>query len=103
MEYRVWYGGTWSAWQDISGSLPYTYHFSEDCLHYLEIRAYDCLGNEVVDNETFHGDSTPPTTTKTIIGPAHGEYVILSTVIQLHAVDTGTCAVGVDYLHYEIW
>ena len=51
------------------GQLPFIYYFPEDCLHTLDIRAKDCLGNTAYHNETFLVDCTPPDSTKSICGP----------------------------------
>jgi uncharacterized protein YegL len=50
IQYRIWYLGVWSGWTDYTGSITLT----GGCVHYLEARAIDCLGNiGEVDNETF--------------------------------------------------
>jgi streptogramin lyase len=50
VEYRIWYLGTWTDWMIYTGNIT----LSGGCVHYLEARAYDCLGNRgEIDNETF--------------------------------------------------
>jgi uncharacterized protein YegL len=50
VEYRIWYMGVWSGWTDYTGCIT----LNGGCVHYLEARAYDCLGNRgEIDNETF--------------------------------------------------
>ena len=74
VEYRIWYNGVWGSWTDISNELPYVLRFSENCTHYLEINASDCLGNFATDNETFYVNHGPEiNVTKTIVstGPYH--------------------------------
>ena len=102
LEYRIWYAGSWSAWADVTGPIT----FAEECLHYLEIRARDCLGNEVLDNETFWVDDTYPVINKTVGDPSwnvEGDdwYVNLSTPITINATDDGCCP---DLtVEYRIW
>ena len=49
--YRIWYLGVWSEWQLYSGCI----YLENSCVHYLEAKGIDCLGNEgPVDNETFY-------------------------------------------------
>ncbi|HEC76438.1 MAG TPA: PKD domain-containing protein, partial [Thermoplasmatales archaeon] len=108
VEYRIWYMGTWSDWTEVT--VPYDLYFTEECTHYLEIKAYDCLGHIVTDNETFYVDDTPPVSYKTIgdpkypeSGPDEGRWVTTSTPIYLNATDMGECAVGSWRIHWEIW
>jgi len=60
IEYRIWYLGSWTEWDDYTECITLT----RGCVHYLEARAYDCLGNRgEIDNETFWvcspGDTGP--------------------------------------------
>jgi len=72
IEYRIWYLGTWTDWMIYTSNIT----LSGGCVHYLEARAYDCLGNRgEIDNETFwvcgpSGDSGPDIA---FIEPAFGE------------------------------
>ena len=72
IEYRIWYLGTWTDWTIYTGNIT----ISTGCVHYLEARAYDCLGNRgEIDNETFwvcgpSGDSGPDIA---FIEPGFGE------------------------------
>ncbi|HEC76437.1 MAG TPA: LamG domain-containing protein, partial [Thermoplasmatales archaeon] len=104
VEYRIWYMGTWSDWTEVT--VPYDLYFTEECTHYLEIRAYDCLGHIVTDNETFHVDDTPPTGVKEIGNPQYGGgvWVTQNTPIWINATDEGcNNGAGVYQLYYEIW
>ncbi|RLI52336.1 MAG: hypothetical protein DRP09_18150, partial [Candidatus Thorarchaeota archaeon] len=47
--YRIWFLGNWSDWTEYVGNFT----FNEHCTHYLEVNASDCLGNYIIDNETF--------------------------------------------------
>lgn len=50
IEYRIWYYGAWGEWTDYTDCI----YLTEGCVHYLEARAKDCLGNTgEIDNETF--------------------------------------------------
>ncbi len=83
----------------------------EDCLHKIEWYAVDLLGNTEQTHEQFHRvDSTPPVTEKTFEGPTYpGEggpnyWLTSDTQITLTSVDhEDPCAVGVNYIHYEVW
>jgi len=74
IEYRVWYLGEWTDWTTYEDCI----HLTEGCVHYLEARAVDCLGNVgEVDNETFwvcgpggSGNSPPQLS---FIQPSFGE------------------------------
>ncbi len=58
MDYRIWnMSDGWTNWMSYTQGDPIS--FDEECKHYLEIRAVDCLGNEAIDNETFYVDDTP--------------------------------------------
>ena len=73
IEYRYWYLGEWTDWTTYTDECI---HLTEGCVHYLEARAIDCLGNiGPVDNETFwvcgpSGDSGPDIT---FIEPTFGD------------------------------
>ncbi len=109
VEYRIWYNGSWTPWQDITALLPYNITFDEECKHYLEIRAYDCLGRIDEDNETFYVDNSPPIGWKLIGEPKwpldEGLWVTTHTPIILNATDmpSNECAVGSWRIHWEIY
>ena len=70
IEYRIWNETDgWDDWQIYVPGNPIT--FDEECMHYLEAKVYDALGNsnECVDNETFFVDDTPPQIDKTVHDP----------------------------------
>ncbi|MCD6171317.1 MAG: hypothetical protein J7J36_02735, partial [Thermoplasmata archaeon] len=107
VSYRIWYSGTWTSWQNITSLLPYTFTFTEECEHYLEIYVEDDLGNDQVDNETFYVDDTTPVINKTvgdpnITGSGTPDYwVTTSTPITIDASDAGCCANMT--VQYRIW
>jgi hypothetical protein len=100
-------GANPTEWMVYNG--PFTY--SEDSVHYLEYYCSDELGNtEAVKNETDKVDSTPPVTTKELMGCytpcTQGEechyWINKHTKIGFTAVDGGEiCASGVDYTRYK--
>jgi uncharacterized repeat protein (TIGR01451 family) len=55
--YRISVQGYWSEWKEYTGNFT----FKEGCTHWLEVNFSDCLGNYVIDNETFiiHGSNGP--------------------------------------------
>jgi len=90
--------------------MGWTFNFTEDSVHVLNITCVDVAGNRVEDIEVFHVDSTPPTTTKEISEPKKiaeiegqtVEWVDTVTNITLTTVDGGPiCAVGVDKVWYN--
>jgi uncharacterized repeat protein (TIGR01451 family) len=105
IDYRIWYDGVWTQW------MPYVegISFDEECMHYLEIRASDCLGNYVIDNETFYVDDTPPQITKTVGQPncpipdTDDYCVTTDTEITVTATDEGCCPGCDAILEYRIW
>jgi len=106
--YRIWNGTAWSPdWVDITDSLPFDVSFLEECEHWLNITAYDCLGHQVWDNETFYVDDISPVINKTIGDPnctiTEGlEYCVTTgTVISINASDVGCCD-NITVL-YRIW
>ncbi|MCD6133157.1 MAG: hypothetical protein J7J16_02385, partial [Deltaproteobacteria bacterium] len=88
-------------------TVPYIFHFTEECYHTLYIKAYDCLGHVSYDNETFNVDDSSPVVNKTIVGGGYNDgsnyYVNQSAVIYLNVTDLPDCAVGGWTLHYRIW
>jgi len=106
LEYRIWWEEEgWTDWMIYE--IPFT--FWNECKHYLEVRAEDCIGNKAFDNETFYVDETPPIITKTIGEPncpipGTDDYCVnLSTLIALDAVDQGCCQNGTVTLEYRIF
>jgi len=96
IDYRVWYDGVWTEWQEYAcGDI----FFAEECMHYLEVRAYDCLYNTKTLNYTFYVDDSPPVITKLVGQPnctcdacGEGNYcVTMGTEITLTAEDD-TCS-----------
>ena len=74
IEYRYWYLGEWTDWMILEDDE--CVNLQEGCIHYLEARAFDCLGNRgEIDNETFWvcgpgGDNGPDIT---ILNPSWGD------------------------------
>ncbi|MBE3136604.1 MAG: DUF3494 domain-containing protein [Thermoplasmata archaeon] len=106
VDYRVWNDTADSGWIAIT-ELPYVFYFSEECMHHLDIRAYDCLGHITYDNETFYVDDTPPVIEKTVgdpncmLGP--GEYCITpNTPITINGWNEGCCIDQGFTLRYKI-
>ena len=112
MDYRIWNESDgWTAW------MPYTpgddITFDEECKHYLEIRATDCLGNENVDNETFYVDEQAPEIHKVVGEPSylkgtdsHGNdvwYVTSTTIINATADNGGCCINQSITMEYRTW
>ena len=65
IHYRVWYQGEWTEWfisyEDSVNFTMSDFDFDDDCIHYVEYYADDCLGNtEELHNITIHVDCTPP-------------------------------------------
>jgi hypothetical protein len=56
LEYRVWWNGTWTEWMNYTEP----FNFTEECIHYIEIRATDLLGNTRIVNQTHYVDDSPP-------------------------------------------
>jgi cysteine-rich repeat protein len=103
----IWEGNTYG---------PYPYDnpiiFTNDTVHELHIKCRDALGNEKEDVEVFRVDSIAPETIKTfreitVNDTIHGPNYWLRdhvTVVELNATDyQDPCAVGVDYIHVELW
>jgi len=97
-------------WTDITTLLPYTFSFTEDCEHTLNIVAYDCLNQSVEDIEMFYVDCTPPEIFKTVGDPncvviEGEEYCVTSeTPISFYAEDRGCHGgVGLNSTEYNIW
>ena len=110
MWYRIWWNGSWSSWQSGDWGNDTIIRFDEMCIHYLEWYAEDKVGNNEsmpnwthVNNETFYVDETAPETILEVGHPQYGEYITTHTPIWLNTTDPGTCAVGCEYVHWEVW
>jgi len=98
-------GGDFYGWYN-----TYPIHFPEESKHDLQIRCRDALGNEqIVDEETFFVDKTPPETTKTYVGPqyplemVYPKWITSDTEIHLSATDTvGPHDSGVKETKYRV-
>ncbi|MBD3408186.1 MAG: DUF11 domain-containing protein, partial [Candidatus Lokiarchaeota archaeon] len=103
--YRIWQMDEgWSEWMPYSEGIS----FEEECMHYLEIKAMDCLGNYVIDNETFYVDDTAPEIIKTVGDPQcmieEDVYcVTMSTPITVDATELGCCPCTDVTIEYRIW
>ena len=96
------YGGT-GEWYE-----PLVVVFEEECYHKLVWWLEDNVGNMSAKyTQIYRVDSTAPETLKTVGDPKYGTddfWVTTGTPITLTATDyRDPCAVGVDYIHYEIW
>ncbi len=110
--YRVWYNGTWTSWMNSAQNVTRTMEqlglpWDDDCVHYIEYYAVDCLGNtEELHNQTFYVDNTGPKVDKEFSQPNYGPdglFVTTDTIIYLNATDLiGECASGVKEIHYNI-
>ena len=92
-EYNIWYDGSWSGWTTYTGPIQFT----EECKHYLLVRAYDNLSLVSEDNETFYVDDVAPTSSL-IVGEPHWPEteettgnISVVTQISISGQDTGTC------------
>jgi|GEM_PF-3026310 len=92
-------------WDPIT--VPYTHYFREECYHELYIRAYDCLGHIVWDNETFFVDDSYPVINKTVgdpncTGVSDADYCVTTgTPIDIDAYDPGCCPSLT--VKYRVW
>jgi len=110
LEYRIWWEEEgWTDWMTYGGSFT----FWEECMHYLEIRATDCLGNEATDNETFYVDEQAPKLYKEVGDPhvylgkdpyGHDIWLVYpETDICFNAEDQGCCEGGETFIYYRYW
>ena len=108
--WRISYDGSWGPWY--SAPSPVITNFKDDTNHDLEFYCVDALGNkeETHPVQYYKVDTTPPETTKEIIGPQfYNEteeklYINGITNISLTCVDREEpCAVGVDNIQYRYW
>jgi hypothetical protein len=77
-------GGQFTSW---TSRMPIS--FPQESKHQLEIKCSDALGNTWTDTEYFYVDKTPPTTTKTYVGPQWPDPITSNTPYP-HWVDTIT-------------
>ncbi|MCK5030326.1 MAG: DUF11 domain-containing protein, partial [Thermoplasmatales archaeon] len=110
VEYNIWYQGDWTGWMLLEELEDEPLYLTEECMHYLLIRATDILGNEIEDNETFYVDITAPIIEKTVGDPnctGYGEMgdddycVTTDTNITLDAFDLGCCPSGDFTIEYR--
>jgi len=100
------FNGSWSDWEEYEGPIT----FNEECMHYLEIMAKDCLNNTNIDNETFYVDETPPEIS-IIIGEPNctcddlEEIICIntSTPIEIEAFEQGCCPCPEVKIWYRKW
>lgn len=96
-------------WVDITSMLPYTFTFTEECQHTLDIWASDCVGHQTYENETFYVDDTPPIINKTVGQPNcncgnDSQYCVTTqTPITVTAQDAGCCPCQNVTIEYRIW
>ncbi len=106
-EFNVWYNGSWSGWVPVEELNEEPLYFNEPCTHYLLIRAVDLFGNEIVDNETFNVDDSPPEIVKTVGEPNFpgieepDYWVSCDTPITIDAYEPGCCG-NLTYVAYSI-
>jgi hypothetical protein len=114
--YQIWNTTSDTGWINLT-TLPYTFTFGEECMHNLSIKAYDCVGNIVYENETFYVDDTPPTSQKYYGDPSYDgpsvtwsgpgvttdKYVTSYTNFTINATDLGDCASGVGTIYYAVY
>ncbi len=104
IEYRIWYDGTWSNWTKFKEN----FSMEGDCIHIIEWRAVDLLGNsEDVHNQTHYVDVTAPETIKSVSGLSYGRnylWITEENVFYLNATDYGCMdGAGVNHTYYRIW
>ncbi len=101
---------------DGQGTITINLTMENDCEHYIFYQAVDNFDIPSKGHEEYvRVDSVPPKT-KNITGAPrmhqwidHGDtkelliYLTSNTPITLQAEDDPRCAVGTDYIHYEIW
>jgi len=93
--------------------LPKQIPYLPSCVHTLDIKAVDCLGNTKYDNETFYVDCDEPEIIKTVGNPnctgcpdcELGDYCVkTNTEISFYAEDKGCMGgVGLEEVKYRIW
>jgi len=107
VKYRINQGD----WVDITSLMPFTFNFTEECQHVLDIWAYDCVGHETMDTETFYVDDTPPIINKTVGEPncycgndTESHYCVTTqTPITITAINAGCCPCPNSTIEYRIW
>ena len=93
------------------GKIKFIIYMTESCEHHIYTQATDYFGNiEPQDKKYVRVDCAPPITIKEIGQPQYYNaaeditYVTTSTPIWLNTTDQpGVCAVGCDYLIWEIY
>jgi uncharacterized repeat protein (TIGR01451 family) len=93
------------------GKIKFIIHIAESCEHHIYMQATDYFGNMGPQLKKYvKVDCTPPVTIKEIGQPQYYNaaeditYVTTQTPIWLNTTDEpGVCAVGCDYLHWEIY
>ncbi len=94
-----WNNGTgWNWWNTSSNqSFSEVFQFAEECEHWLNVTAYDCLGHVTYYNSTFNVDDTTPAIdieigNPNVTGDGTPDYwVNFSTPITLNVTDSGCC------------
>jgi len=112
IHYRIFVPGCgWGTWKVTPDVADFT--FGGECTHYVEYYAVDEFGNNESaiqggpNNQTFHVDESPPTTTIEFGAPQYvnvNTYITSNTLIYINATDypVGDCASGVKYIEYRI-
>ena len=101
--------GNWTEWFEADAEEGVDFTFTEDSVHTLEYKCNDTVGNERIGpGKIYKVDSTPPKTTKELIGPYYNDtengklYISGKTKIKLTCVDEKEpCAVGRDSIQYR--
>lgn len=100
--YRIWYNNRWTEWIDYE----INFTLSGEGTHYLEFYSVDNLGNmEIISNQTYYIDDTPPIIIKTLSTPTYGtnNYWITSTTSCNFTADDTINGVGIDKIKYRVW
>jgi len=56
LQYRIWSNGTWGNWTNYTEP----FNISQECKHYVQIKAIDKLGQTRITNQTHYVDNSPP-------------------------------------------
>ncbi|RLF02781.1 MAG: hypothetical protein DRJ64_08965, partial [Thermoprotei archaeon] len=97
LQYRIWNESNgWGPW--INYTEPF--NISDECKHYIKIRAVDYLGNSIIVNQTHYVDNSPPTDVVDI-PDVHGyyyydgkQYIRAGKGIWINLTDMPECGVG---------
>jgi len=80
-------------------------YLPEECKHWINITAWDDLGNVAYHNQTVYVDNSPPNISKQYGKPYYNdgtnEWITTSTPVYLNASDYPDCACGVREIHYN--